>query len=53
MRFAAVAEAREERDRPEVGDFMKEQYAKLVEHWAYEEGWADALEKVEGEKLRK
>ncbi len=48
--FEAMAEAREDRDRPEVGVFMKEQYAKLVEHWAYEEGWQDALKRVEAEK---
>ena len=46
----AVAAARQDRDQPEVGDFMKEQYAKLVEHWAYEEGWQDALKAVEGEE---
>lgn len=46
----AVGEAREERDRPEVGEFMQREYAKLVEHWAYEEGRQDALKRVEGEE---
>ena len=32
-----------EKDRPEVGDKMKQYYDKLVEHWAYLEGFQEAM----------
>ncbi len=46
----AVGEAREDKNREDVGDFMKQQYAKLLEHWAYDEGFRDAMARMEGEK---
>ncbi|MCG6882253.1 MAG: BrnA antitoxin family protein [Silicimonas sp.] len=41
----ALGDAIAEKNREDPGDFMKEQYAKLVEHWAYEEGFRDGLRK--------
>ena len=40
--------AREDKEREDVSDRMLEQYAKLIEHWAYEEGWADAMKAKAG-----
>ena len=37
-----LEEARADKEREDVGDKMLEHYAKLMEHWAYEEGWHDA-----------
>lgn len=37
----ALDEAREDKNRPEVGEKMKAEYEKLVEHWAYQEGLRD------------
>lgn len=39
----AVTEARAEMVRPDVGERMKEEYEKLHQHWAYLEGWQDAV----------
>ena len=44
----AVEDARAGSDRPDVGDRMMKQYEKMVQHWAYDEGFFDAL-KREGE----
>ncbi len=43
-----VKEAREDQERPEPKTFLDEEAEKLVEHWAYMEGW-HAREKAMGE----
>ena len=42
----AVADAREGKNRPDVDERMKEMYEKMVEVWAYNEGWAAAERKM-------
>lgn len=39
----AVTDAREGMTREDVGERMMQHYEKMVEHWAYEEGWQDAV----------
>lgn len=42
----AVADAREGKNRPDVDERMMEMYEKMVEVWAYNEGWADAEKRM-------
>ena len=44
----AVEDAREGKNREDVGERMLQHYEKMVEHWAYNEGMLDAM-KVMGE----
>lgn len=41
--MARVQDARDDRDREDVGDKMKDEYEKLVDEWAYLEGFRDAM----------
>lgn len=45
----AVGEARDDAERPEVGDEMQKLYTKTLESAAYAEGFADAVRRYEGE----
>ena len=45
----ALRDAREGKKREDVSDKMLGYYKEMMEHWAYEEGWADAM-KAMGEK---
>ncbi len=42
----AVSDARDEKDRPEVGEKMQAEYEKLVQHWAYAAGVRDAMRRM-------
>lgn len=51
--MAAVDDARAGKNRPDVGARMMKEYEKLVEMWAYEEGWQDAVRRMgEGGPVR-
>ena len=48
----AVEVARTDAKREDAGRQMEEVYAKLVEHWAYEAGWRDAVKRGGGSANR-
>ena len=41
----AVGDARADARREDVGEGMQELYAKVLGHWAYEEGFRDGVER--------
>ena len=45
----AVDDAPEDKTREDAGGFLQEQEAKLVEQWAYGEGFRNGVRRVERE----